>query len=127
MKFHADRTVPVQDGNLIFVFGSNLAGRHGIGAAKAALRFGATYGQGIGLMGNSFAIPTKDEKLRTLNLKLIKLYISDFVTFTKDHKDLHYFVTRVGCGLAGYKDADIAPLFRDAINCSFATDWKRYI
>ena len=97
----------------IFVFGSNLAGRHGKGAAKFALeKFGAIYGQGCGLQGSSYAIPTKDEKLKTLHLWQIQLSVLEFVNFAKLHPDLTFNVTRIGCGLAGYTEDDIAPMFR---------------
>lgn len=127
IKFHKDGTLP--SNNEIFVFGSNLAGVHGAGAAKvAASRFGALYGNGIGFQNNSYAIPTKDVNIRTLPLNEIEKYIEQFVRVTNDHFIIaEYFVTRVGCGLAGYKDSQIAPLFRGAINCSFAEEWREYM
>lgn len=125
VKFHIDGTLPT---NLeMFVFGSNLAGRHGAGAAKIAQSmFGAKYGFGRGIMGSSWAIPTKSRDLRTLPLSEIKEYVSDFVNYIQ-HVDLEFFVTRVGCGLAGYKDHQIAPMFKGAINCSFAEEWRPYL
>lgn len=103
----------------IFVFGSNLAGRHGKGAAFYARKHHrAIYGQGVGLQGNSYAIPTKDECLMTLPLAIIKKYIDDFIMFAKQNPDMQFDVTAVGCGLAGYKPHQIAPLFKEApLNC----------
>jgi len=99
----------------IFVFGSNLAGRHGKGAALAALKeHGAIYGQGFGLQGNSYAIPTKDERLRVLPLYAICDYVDQFVQFADERGDLTFRLTPIGCGLAGYKPEQIAPFFRDA-------------
>lgn len=99
---------------MIFVFGSNLAGRHGAGAALFARRnHGAIYGQGIGMQGNSYAIPTKDHHLRTLSIAVIKQYVDQFIQFARDHQHLKFQLTRIGCGLAGYSDAQIAPLFVD--------------
>jgi hypothetical protein len=103
----------------IFVFGSNLAGRHGKGAALHARQHcGAIYGQGIGLQGNSYAIPTKDAHLRALPLERIRAYVEDFKSFATTNPDLKFEVTAIGCGLAGYKPEQIAPMFKDApVNC----------
>ena len=99
----------------IFVFGSNLAGRHGKGAALFAIQnHGAIYNQGYGLQGRSFAIPTKDYKLKTLPLIIIYKYIRDFIDFANKHPEYTFNLTRIGCGLAGYQDSDIAPMFIDA-------------
>ena len=99
----------------IFVFGSNLAGRHGKGAALAAKqRYGAIQGQGIGLQGSSYAIPTKDEELKTLPLDEIRGYVEDFIQYAKEHPRSKFQLTAIGCGLAGYVPADIAPMFRNA-------------
>ena len=97
----------------IFVFGSNLAGRHGKGAAlEARINHGAKYGNPIGLQGRSYAIPTKDKNLITLPVNKIKKYVDEFIEFAESNKDRYIFnVTRIGCGLAGYRDEDIAPLF----------------
>ena len=96
----------------IFVFGSNLAGRHGKGAAKTALdHYGAIYGQGHGLQGSSYAIPTKDKKIRTLPLTEIAKYVTIFLEFADEHPELTFFVSAIGCGYAGYTPAHIAPLF----------------
>src|SRR4051812_33883116 len=106
---------------MIFVFGSNEAGRHGKGAALTAFRrFGAKYGLGIGFHGQSYAIPTKDRNLDPLPLWRIKEYVEGFLQFARKHPELEFQVTRVGCGLAGYSDQDIAPFFTAAPqNCKF--------
>lgn len=100
----------------IFVFGSNLSGRHGLGAAKTAMFMGAIYGKSIGIQGQTYAIPTKDEDLKPLPLSVIKRYVDEFLEFTKIHPDKHFLVTKIGCGLAGNKVADIAPMFTEAEN-----------
>lgn len=101
----------------IFVFGSNLAGRHGKGAALYAYKHhGALYGQGVGRQGMSYAIPTKDSGLIALPLWAIKCYIDNFIVYAKNHPELTFQLTRIGCGLAGYTDIDIAPMFKDAPN-----------
>jgi hypothetical protein len=112
----------------IFVFGSNLAGRHGKGAALTAFKdHGAVYGQGVGLQGTSYAIPTKDEDLKTLPLNKIKKYVENFVRFAELNPSMYFNVTRVGCGLAGYEDSDIAPMFADAPkNCVLPAGWRTY-
>lgn len=100
--------------NDIFVFGSNLHGRHAGGAARIALnRFGAILGQGIGLQGNSYAIPTMQGGVET-----IKPYVDEFISFAKGHTDLTFYVTKIGCGIAGFSFEEIAPLFADALSIS---------
>ena len=97
--------------NEIFVFGSNLAGAHGGGAARLAYRcFGAIWGQGIGLQGQSYAIPTMQGGVET-----IKPYVDEFIRFAKTRPDLKFYVTQIGCGIAGFKVEEIAPLFQAAI------------
>ncbi|MCR4584071.1 MAG: hypothetical protein K5764_11050 [Prevotella sp.] len=94
----------------IFVFGSNLKGMHGGGAAYIAYRkFGAVMGQGVGLQGQSYAIPTMQGGVDT-----IRPYVDEFIAFAKAHPDLTFLVTRIGCGIAGFVDEEIAPLFTDA-------------
>ncbi len=94
----------------IFVFGSNLRGMHGGGAAYVAYRkFGAVMGQGVGLQGQSYAIPTMQGGVET-----IRPYVDEFITFARQHPELTFLVTRIGCGIAGFTDADIAPLFLQA-------------
>ena len=111
---------------MIFVFGSNLAGIHGAGAALYARKHhGAILGQGIGLQGDSYAIPTKDKKIKTLPLEQIKPYVDEFILFAKSHPELTFQVTRIGCGLAGYTDKDISPMFKDApANCNLPDGWR---
>ena len=94
----------------VFVFGSNLAGMHGGGAAYAAFKqFGAVWGCGVGLQGQSYAIPTMQGGVET-----IKPYVDDFIDFAHARPDLFFYVTRIGCGIAGFADAEIAPLFAAA-------------
>lgn len=102
--------------NEIFVFGSNESGIHGAGAARLALeKFGAKMMSGFGKEGQSFAIPTKDYNIQTLSLEGIKYYVDQFIYETTLYPELTYFVTEVGCGLAGYEPKDIAPLFKDSV------------
>ena len=97
--------------NEIFVFGSNLEGMHGGGAASAAYnKFGASWGQGVGLQGQSYGIPTMHG-----GIDVIKPYVDKFIDFAKSHPELKFLVTRIGCGIAGFRDEEIAPLFKDAI------------
>ena len=97
--------------NEVFVFGSNLRGWHQGGAAKHAQRyFGAIWGQGVGLQGQSYAIPTMQGDVDT-----IKPYVDDFIAFAQEHPEMRFLVTRIGCGIAGFKDEDIAPLFIEAL------------
>lgn len=97
--------------NEVFVFGSNLRGWHQGGAAKHAQRyFGAVWGQGVGLQGQSYAIPTMQGGVDT-----IKPYVDDFIAFAQEHPELRFLVTRIGCGIAGFKDEEIAPLFKKAL------------
>ena len=110
--------------NEIFVFGSNLAGMHGGGAARIALnQFGAIWGQGVGLQGKSYAIPTMHG-----GVDLIQPYVDEFIIFAEEHPEMHFLVTRIGCGIAGFKDEEIAPLFQRAVNLNNVslpeTFWK---
>ena len=103
---HIDSLEP----NQIFVFGSNLAGQHAGGAAWAAFnKFGAVWGQGVGLQGQSYAIPTMQGPVST-----IKPYVDEFIQFAAQHPEYEFLVTRIGCGIAGFKDEEIAPLFKAA-------------
>lgn len=113
----------------IFVFGSNRAGRHGKGAALFARKYhGAIYGQGEGLQGNSYALPTKDENLRTLSLDQITNHIVHFIECALSRPDLTFNITPVGCGLAGYQQSQIKPLFEGygplPSNCRFSPEWS---
>jgi hypothetical protein len=125
--YHVDGTKPTNIA--VFVFGSNLAGVHGAGAASEAYRrYGALYGSGVGLRGWSYAIPTKDKNIQTMSLDQIKPYVKMFLDFATDRPHLKFFITRIGCGLAGYNDSDIAPLFKGApTNCNFPEEWESYI
>jgi hypothetical protein len=112
----AKRTTPFithVNPNEIFVFGSNESGRHGKGAAKLARQWGAKNGIGEGLSGNTYGIPTKDKNIRTLSKKRIQEYVQTFIRFAEEKRELVFLVTEVGCGLAGYKAQDIAPMFRE--------------
>lgn len=113
----------------IFVFGSNLAGRHGKGAALWARQHrGAVYGQGVGFQGNSYAIPTKDAHLKTLPLSEIEYYVKDFIKTAINNPGLTFEVTPVGCGLAGYMPSDIAPFFEGSpSNVNLPKDFKEII
>lgn len=113
--------------NAIFVFGSNLAGRHGAGAALFARQHhGAVYGCGEGLQGNAYAIPTKNARLQTFSLGSIAAHVATFLDFALTHPELTFNVTRIGCGLAGYTDAQIAPMFADApANCVLPEGWRK--
>jgi hypothetical protein len=125
-KYHKDGTLPAE--GEIFVFGSNLAGIHGAGAAKVARdHYAAPFGAGCGYMGKAYAIPTKDFHVETMELSVIYKYVKHFVYFTQLFPERSFFVTRVGCGLAGYSDSQIAPMFLGAKNCSFAESWKPYL
>lgn len=103
--------------NEVFVFGSNLSGRHGKGAAKTALGWGAKWGQASGIQGKTYGIPTKDASIRrTLTIDEIRPFVVDFISWAKHHTGNIFYVTEIGCGLAGYKPKDIAPLFTEAVN-----------
>lgn len=113
----------------IFVFGSNMAGRHGKGAALTArCRYGAEYGVGVGATGRAYALPTKDEELKTLPLRGIKLRVRELCQYAANNMKDTFIVTKVGCGLAGYKDEEIAPLFEvSEPNMVFDLDWEIYL
>lgn len=101
----------------IFVFGSNQSGRHGKGAAKTALEWGAIWGQAEGLQGRTYGIPTKNSSItKTLSLDEIKPYVDRFIQFAKENPMLVFLVTEIGCGLAGLRPKDVAPLFKEAID-----------
>ena len=111
----------------VFVFGSNLSGRHGAGAALYARQnHGAIYGQGVGRQGNSYAIPTKNADVSAaLPLSEIEKYVKDFKKYAENNPELHFQVTRIGCGLAGFTDEQISPMFKDSPkNCHLPVDWK---
>lgn len=139
MRYHRDGTLPTD--RSIFVFGSNLGGHHGLGAANVALNgYGAIYGIGVGPQNQSYAIPTKNETLHPLSVGLIRKYVQQFIQYARLFSDTEqrsvnerydyrtFFVTSIGCGYAGYKPENIAPMFKDApLNCSFPDVWKPYL
>lgn len=109
MRIASNHIITLQS-NEIFVFGSNLAGQHGGGAARLAYqKFGAVWGQGVGLQGQSYAIPTMQGGVET-----IKPYVDEFIEFAKQHPQLKFLVTEIGCGIAGFTPTEIAPLFEQA-------------
>jgi hypothetical protein len=114
---------------MIFVFGSNEAGRHGAGAAKFALRHKrAVYGLGFGPAGDSFAIPTMDWHIKHLPVEVIEHYVNRFIVFARMNPTYTFQVTALGCGLAGHRHDVIAPLFKYAPdNCQFDTLWEPYL
>jgi hypothetical protein len=108
-------SMPTPASLAVFVFGSNLAGRHGKGAALWARQHrGAIYGQGVGRQGNAYAIPTKGHDLRVLPLSAIQPYVTAFLDYARQHPDTIFELTPIGCGLAGYHPEQIAPMFSDA-------------
>lgn len=120
------------DGKSVFVFGSNLAGVHGAGAARFALQnCGAVRGEGVGQQGNSYAIPTKDYSIKTLPLPDVYDFVKGFIgcaEYAKLYTGQTFFVTAIGTGLAGYRHADIAPMFKNAPNnCILPIEWKEYV
>jgi hypothetical protein len=127
ITFHEDGALP-KNGE-VFVFGSNYPrGVHGAGAARAALQFGAVMGKGVGPVGNTYAIPTKDRNIHTMPLKDIVPYISKFLSYAKTNADKTFYLTRIGCGLAGYSDHQIAPLFNPPLpNINYPDTWKTYL
>lgn len=129
-SYHKDGTVPpVDEKDWVWVFGSNLSGIHGAGAAFLAKKiYEAQQGVGVGLTGHSYAIPTKDYRIRTMTLEEIRKHVDQFKDFSVSHPEMRFWVTAVGCGLAGYRDADISVMFRGAsANCNFPDRWRRYL
>ncbi|MBQ7448999.1 MAG: hypothetical protein IJS73_04235 [Paludibacteraceae bacterium] len=112
--------------NEVFVFGSNLAGFHGGGAAHIAYKlFGAQWGVGVGPTGQCYAIPTMQGGIDT-----IRPYVDDFITYANQHPEKLFLVTRIGCGIAGFTDEQIAPLFKSAVemdNVAIPNRWKEII
>lgn len=102
--------------NEVFVFGSNLGGRHGAGAARKAMEWGAIWGQATGHQGQTYAIPTVDARVRnTLSLDEIRPYANEFIKYALDHPQLIFLLTDVGCGIAGLRAEEVAPLFQEAL------------
>ena len=125
-RHRGDRITPAHITNLkpneVFVFGSNLAGFHGGGAARIAhAKFGAIWGQGMGMQGQSYAIPTMQGGVET-----IKPFVDQFIDYARQNPIFRFYVTRIGCGIAGFTDEEIAPLFREAVdveNICLPTEW----
>jgi hypothetical protein len=127
-NYHADGMLPTNH-LAIWVFGSNMAGVHGAGAAKVAEDlFGAVRGRGEGVTGEAYAIPTKDDSIRTRPLHHVKASVDMFIAYARSNLHHTFFVTRIGCGLAGYKDEQIAPMFKGAPgNCDFPEEWREWV
>lgn len=126
--FHKDGA-PAGTGQC-FVFGSNLSGIHGAGAARAAHRnYGAAWGVAEGPTGDAYAIPTVRENIAgPLTLDEIRVAVDRFISYATAHPELSFFVTRIGCGLAGHRDQDVAPMFTQApANCSLPDTWATYL
>lgn len=119
----------LQHEGIIFVFGSNQLGRHGAGAAyEAAVHFRAEEGIGEGLTGQAYAIPTKDCNWQVRSLAEIHHSVKTFLDYADARPEYTFFVTRIGCGYAGYTDADIAPMFANApLNCILPDGWDSNI
>lgn len=115
--------------NPIFVFGSNLLGMHGGGAAAAAReKYGAVWGIGEGRTGQSYALPTKKDYSESLAVEEIRGHVHKFLTYARSHPKLEFQITAVGCGLAGHKVEDIAPMFKEApMNCILNERFKEYL
>ncbi|AGA67257.1 hypothetical protein BPP43_10415 [Brachyspira pilosicoli P43/6/78] len=112
----------------VFVFGSNTEGMHAGGAARMAMNWGAVYGKAFGLQGKTFAIPTVDyTRSGKMSIDEIKKYVDEFLDFTIKNKDKKFFVTEIGCGIAGFKVSEIAPLFRKALEYSNVYLPERFI
>ena len=130
-RYHKDGSLP-EIGTEVLVFGSNESGVHGAGAARLAYDcYGAKIRCGFGPMGNSFAVPTKDWNIGPLSLSDIKFYVNRFIAYThfKDSHDISYFLTSLGCGLAGHSPSDIAPMFKDCdpSKFSFPDTWQEFL
>lgn len=128
-RYHEGNITALKD-NQYFVFGSNLVGRHGKGAALYAKKnFGAVQGEYLGFTGQCYAIPTKDENIVTLPLHRILVCVSKFTQSTYQASDCEFLVTQVGTGLAGYEPKDIAPMFRwcNPDNTIFDIAWKEFL
>lgn len=113
-------------GTNVFVFGSNEGGKHGAGSAEEAIKnHGAIWGQGVGRQGNSYAIPTKDADFDVLTISKIRYYVNQFIEYAREHPKVTFNVVKIGCGLAGFKESDIAPLFALApANCILPEGWR---
>lgn len=123
--------ISLLNSNEILVFESNTSGKHERGTAKLALEFGAQYGKGIGLVGNTYAIPIKGSDLkRALTLSQIEGYIQKFISFAIENKDLNFLVTNIGYDFKSYRSKDIAPLFKETLeldNVALPIEWYKII
>ena len=129
MKFYNKQITSLKL-NEVFVFGSNLKGIHGAGAAKLARdKFGAKIGVGLGFTGQAYAIPTKSDPYTVLALQTISSYIVLFGVDAKLNPELEFYITQIGCGLAGYTPAQIAPMFNHTKldNVHYHEDWRLYL
>lgn len=126
--FHRDGTAPT-DPNAVFVFGSNMLGAHAGGAARVAKdAFGAEEGVAVGLTGRSYAIPTMGRHGGQLSLSDISAHVAAFLDHARATPATLFFVTRIGCGIAGFRNDEIAPMFKGAPgNCSFAEGWREWL
>ena len=111
MKYTPENITKLEP-NQVFIYGANEAGIHGAGAAKQALKWGARMGE-IGFNGRTYGIPTKDKDIDTLSLEMIEFYIDRFLSFAKCNPELEFLVTKIGCGLAGYKETEIGSIFME--------------
>ena len=127
--YHDETIVKSLPEDTVCVFGSNMAGTHAGGAAKIALlHFGAMKGAGRGWAGQSYAIPTMNEHLQQMPLSQIQHYIDDFKIYTKNHPKMTYFLTSIGCGIAGYKVEEIAPMFKGiSHNVIFPASFRPFV
>jgi hypothetical protein len=115
MRFTPENITTLDD-NEIFVFGSNLAGRHGKGAAKTAMKWGAKYGQAEGLQGRTYGIPTVNEYITDkLDIREVRAFVDNFISFASFYSELNFLVTAIGTGLAGFTVEEIAPLFERCV------------
>lgn len=118
----------MSDNPVVFVFGSNLAGIHGAGSALTAVRlWGAQEGLGVGPAGRSYAIPTKDCRFGVLPVETIKLYVDQFIRYAEEHPNITFKVVKIGCGLAGFTEDEMRPLFDEApYNCDLPPKWGKH-
>jgi hypothetical protein len=129
--YHEDGKPPGQ--GEVFVFGSNLLGLHGLGAAHYAYKklgypWGKSKGYHLSSKGACYGIPTKDELLYTLDYQEIDMYVMEFKDYCEDHPTMRFFVTRVGCGYAKIPDEKMAELFKGSPdNCIFPVEWRRFL
>lgn len=119
----ASERIDVLEKGEIFVFGSNLEGRHMGGAARAAhKKFGAEWGVGVGLTGRSYAIPTMQGGVET-----IRPYVDEFIKYAARNPDMKFLVTRIGCGIAGFTDEQMAPLFKELLGITYVSLPKKWV